>query len=87
MADTIATVRTKKDGVLYNIGDTIPDMGSIVCVGIEAGNRKYFEGLSKDSAKLPTTGLATGSQVVWYDTAGIEKFDAESSEWIPFGGQ
>ena len=87
MADTIATVRTKKDGVLYNVGDTIPDMGSLVCVSIEAGNRKYFEGLSKDKAKLPTTGLATGSQVVFYDTAEIDKFDAESSTWIVFGGQ
>lgn len=86
MADTIATVRTKKDGVMYEIGDTIPDMGSIVCTSRE-GDLKSFAGLSKDASKLPTTHVATDSTAVFNDTAEIQKFDGESGTWKPFGGQ
>ena len=82
----IATVKTKKDGVVYKVGDEIPDMGSIVCTSRE-GDLKTFAGLSADEDKLPTTHVATDSTAVFNDTALIKKFDATSGTWVVFGGQ
>lgn len=86
MADTIATVRTKKDGVLYEVGDTIPDMGSLVCVSNENGI-KQFEGFSEDAEKLPVTNLKTGSQALFYDTGIVKKFEEKSGSWTVLGGE
>lgn len=83
MADVTATVRTVKDGHVYNIGDTIPDMGSIFCVGWE-GNVYSFEGkLHSDVSKLPTW-VGAGSQCLFYDNASFYKFDGTS--WGEVGG-
>lgn len=53
MADTIATVRTKYNGKIYEIGETIPDMGTLVLVD-RVGDRYFFEGALEDAGKLPT---------------------------------
>lgn len=84
MADTIATVRTKYNGKIYEVGETIPDMGSLVIVDRE-GDRVYFEGVSADEDKLPTTDIGTGSQVFFYDTGVVKKFEAKSATWIEIG--
>lgn len=84
MADVTATVRTVKDGHVYNIGDTIPDMGSIICVGWE-GNIYSFEGANEsDHTKLPTW-VGASSQCLFYDTATVYKFDG--TQWVVLGGE
>lgn len=40
------------DGIKYNPGDELPDLGSWVCTDARGMVRDY-EGLSKDVAKLP----------------------------------
>lgn len=40
------------DGIKYNPGDELPDLGSWVCTDAKGMVRDY-EGLSKDVSKLP----------------------------------
>lgn len=47
----IATERTKFDGIVYEKGETIPDLGSIKCVSVDGSIRNY-EGKLADESKL-----------------------------------
>lgn len=47
----IATERTKFDGIVYEKGDNIPDLGSITCVSTDGKIRNY-EGNLADESKL-----------------------------------
>lgn len=80
MADTIATVRTKFNGKMYEIGETIPDMGSIVCVE-RNGNVCAFEGLLADAGKLPTDVGATSKATLTGSNGTIAKTFL-GGEWI-----
>ena len=40
------------DGQTYYPGDTIPDLGSLVCVEA-VGNKRSYEGKVADQSKLP----------------------------------
>ena len=48
VADKVMVV----DGQTYNPGDTLPDLGSLVCVDAN-GNIRDYEGLLTDVSKLP----------------------------------
>lgn len=80
MADSIATVRTKFNGKMYEIGETIPDMGSIVCVE-QNGNVCSFEGLLADAGKLPTDVGATSKATLTGSNGTIAKTFL-GGEWI-----
>ena len=76
VADKIMVV----DGQTYYPGDTIPDLGSLVCVEalgslvcVEAvGNKRSYEGKVADQSKLPTY-VDDGSSALLYDGAGTTK--------------
>ena len=59
------------DGQTYYPGDTIPDLGSLVCVEA-VGNKRDYEGLLSDVSKLPTY-VDDGSSALLYDGAGTTK--------------
>ena len=59
------------DGQIYYPGDTIPDLGSLVCVDAD-GNRRSYEGKVADQPKLPTY-VSDGSSALLYDGAGTTK--------------
>ena len=59
------------DGQTYHKGDTIPDLGSLVCVDAD-GNRRSYEGKVADQSKLPTY-VDDGSSALLYDGAGTTK--------------
>lgn len=80
MADTIATVRTKYNGKMYEIGETIPDLGSIVCVSVE-GDRYSFECKAVDEAKLPTD-VGAGSKATITGSDGTYAKTFLGGEWI-----
>ena len=59
------------DGQTYYPGDTIPDLGGLVCVDAD-GNRRSYEGKVADQSKLPTY-VDDGSSALLYDGAGTTK--------------
>lgn len=59
------------DGQEYKNGDTIPELGSLVCVEAD-GNRRSYEGLISDFGKLPTY-VDDGSSALLYDGSGTTK--------------
>ena len=59
------------DGQTYHKGDTIPDLGSLVCVEA-TGNKRSYEGKVSDQSKLPTY-VDDGSSALLYDGAGTTK--------------
>ena len=69
MATTDKTVVV--DGQIYYPGDTIPDLGSLVCVEA-VGNKRSYEGKVADQSKLPTY-VDDGSSALLYDGAGTTK--------------
>lgn len=78
----VATVRTTIDGKTYEVGDTLPDFGSIVPVGND-GNKRYYSGLSADMpAKLPKyDDLATDSLAKALDTLQLYFYHAPTKTW------
>lgn len=80
MADSIATVRTKYNGKMYEVGETIPDLGSIICVSIE-GQRYSFEGKAEDESKLPTD-VGAGSKATLTGSNGTYAKTFLDGEWI-----
>ena len=59
------------DGQTYHKCETIPDLGSLVCVDAD-GNRRIYEGKAADQSKLPTY-VDDGSSTLLYDGAGTTK--------------
>lgn len=65
-----ATVVTVQDGHVYQIGEEIPDLGSLVCTETD-GNRRSYEGYNSDASKLPKyDDLGTGSSASLVDESG-----------------
>lgn len=80
---SVATTRTEIDGHTYEIGETLPDLGSLVCTSVE-GKRRTYEGKYADKAKLPKyDDLATGSSALLSDrgTFVLYKFYADTKTW------
>ena len=80
MADTIATVRTKFNGKIYEVGETIPDMGSLVLVE-RVGDRYSFEGKASDASKLPDD-VGAGSKATLTGNDGTIVKTFLGNEWI-----
>ena len=68
------------DGVEYNKGDEIWDLGSFVAVEARGMMRSY-EGLSKDApGKLPHY-VSSGSSAFCLDTGDMYKFHKQTDSW------
>jgi len=74
-----ATERTVYDGVVYDVGDEIPDLGSWECTAAKGMQRDY-EGLSKDVSKLPHYVLG-GSSVLCLDTSELYEYHKPTDTW------
>lgn len=68
------------DGQTYEAGEQIWDLGSIECIDVDGGKRKY-QGLSKDVGKLPPY-VDSGSSCVMLDTGDVYFFHGKSNSWI-----
>lgn len=75
-----ATYRTVIDGQVYNVGDDLPEYGSLKFVARLDG-RVEIEGNSSDIAKLPTW-VKQGSQAYFVDTQALYKFDETNKTWV-----
>ena len=70
------------DGQTYKPGDTLPDLGSLVCVDAN-GNRRDYEGLLTDVSKLPHY-VESGSSALLYDGQGnteVYEFHKPTNTW------
>lgn len=67
------------DGQVYEAGDEIWDLGSWVATEAD-GNRRSYEGLSADVAKLPHY-VDTGSSALCLDTGDFYKFLKKTDTW------
>lgn len=80
MATTDKTVVV--DGQIYYPGDTIPDLGSLVCVEA-VGNKRDYEGLLTDVSKLPHY-VESGSSALLFDGNGnteLYEFHKPTDKW------
>lgn len=78
VADKVMVV----DGQTYNPGDTLPDLGSLVCVDAN-GNIRDYEGLLTDVSKLPHY-VESGSSALLYDGQGnteVYEFHKPTDTW------
>jgi len=75
-----ATHRTVIDGQVYNVGDDLPEYGSLKIVARLDGIVE-IEGNSSDIAKLPTW-VKQGSQAYFVDTQALYKFDEANKTWV-----
>ena len=70
------------DGQTYYPGDTIPDLGSLVCVEA-VGNKRDYEGLLTDVSKLPHY-VESGSSALLFDGGGnteLYEFHKPTDKW------
>lgn len=75
----IAETKVLVDGLWYQPGEEIPDLGSFECVSTAQGIRRY-EGLSKDIGKLPTN-VPAGSRAKCVDTGVTYTFHKGTNKW------
>ena len=73
-----ATYRQKINGKVYEVGDELPNYGSLVFLENE-DSVVYIEGKSADFSKLPTW-VKFGSTAYMIDNQKAYKFDG--TEWI-----
>ena len=73
-----ATYRQKINGKVYEVGDTLPDYGSLVFRENKDGY-VYIEGHSDDVSKLPTWVKPTSKAYFW-DNQKVYDFDG--TQWI-----
>lgn len=67
------------DGIKYNPGDELPDLGSWVCTDARGMVRDY-EGLSKDVSKLPHY-VESGSSALCLDTSELYEYHKPTDTW------
>lgn len=73
--------KVMQDGHIYEPGEDVPDMGTLVCTSVD-GKIRGYEGLSKDYDKLPRyDDLETGSSVLFQDTSEVYKYEATTKMW------
>lgn len=75
-----ATYRQKINGKVYEVGDELPEYGSLTFTSNEEGIVS-IEGLSVDVDKLPTW-VRQGSQAYMIDTERLYKFDGTNKRWL-----
>ena len=69
-----------QDGVWYNPGEEIPDLGNWVRVHHD-GAKRYYEGVSTEIDVLPTY-VEHGSRAVCLDTSEIYTFHGKLKKWF-----
>lgn len=79
-----ATYKQKIDGKYFNIGDDLPELGSLRFVTGGYGQIAEIEGNIADVSKLPTD-VKQGSQAYFLDTQDVYKFDDSQTEWVKQG--
>lgn len=79
-----ATYKQKIDGKYFNIGDDLPELGSLRFVTGGYGQIAEIEGNIADVSKLPTD-VKQGSQAYFLDTQDVYKFDESQTEWVKQG--
>lgn len=67
------------DGIQYNPGDELPDLGSWVCTDAKGMVRDY-EGLSADVSKLPHY-VESGSSALCLDTSELYEYHKPTDKW------
>lgn len=75
-----ATYRQVINGHVYNVGDDLPDYGSLRFIENQNGVVQ-IQGLSEDFSKLPTW-IKAGSSAYFLDTQEVYIFDEENTEWL-----
>lgn len=77
----------RQDGIHYDAGEEVPDLGSMVATSAE-GAIRHYEGLSADLEKLKDvvkgekySGLATGSTAMCLDTGQYYKYERTTREF------
>ena len=75
-----ATHRQVINGQVYNVGDELPEYGSLRFISL-SDNIAEIEGNSTDLSKLPTW-VSQGSSAYMIDTGKVYKFDETNSEWV-----
>lgn len=80
-----ATYRQVINGEVYNVGDGLPEYGTITVLENKHGVI-YAEGLVKDVAKLTTAlgWVSEGSKALFTDTN--EAYSFTGGEWAKMGG-
>lgn len=74
------------DGITYNKGDEIPDLGSWECEK-SVGMQRYYVGLSTDIDKLPKYDeLDSGSAALCTDTSERYIYLSSSKTWYKIKG-
>ena len=79
----VATKPIIIDGISYDVGDTLPDFGSIVVTAKTADGKRRYEGVSSDLDKLPIY-CASGSVFFELDTGKTYRFHAPTKKWYHF---
>ena len=76
-----ATYRQVIDGKVFDVGDTLPALGSLRFVSGGYGQIAEIEGNSADVSKLPTD-VKQGSSAYMVDNQAVYKFDEENEQWV-----
>lgn len=76
-----ATYKQKIDGKVFNVGDDLPELGSLKFVSGGYGQIAEIEGNIADVSKLPTD-VKQGSQAYFVDTQALYKFDETNKQWV-----
>lgn len=75
-----ATENIKIDGVLYEVGEEIWDLGSLECTNAN-GMKRDYQGFSKDLDKLPHY-VDSGSTALFLDTGDVYVYHKKSDAWV-----
>lgn len=76
-----ATYRQKINGKVFEVGDDLPELGSLRFVSGGYGKIAEIEGNIADVDKLPTD-VKQGSQAYFVDSQDLYKFDESNTEWV-----
>ena len=76
-----ATYRQVIDGKVFNVGDDLPELGSLRFVAGGYGQIASIEGNSTDASKLPTD-VKQGSSAYFVDNQKVKKFDEANTQWV-----
>lgn len=76
-----ATYRQKINGKVFEVGDDLPELGSLRFVSGGYGQIAEIEGNIADVDKLPTD-VKQGSQAYFVDSQDLYKFDESNTEWV-----
>ena len=76
-----ATYRQKINGKAFEVGDDLPELGSLRFVSGGYGQIAEIEGNIADVDKLPTD-VKQGSQAYFVDSQDLYKFDESNTEWV-----